>query len=193
MSERVHERGAPPSAYLLAFVFLGLASTFAGPALSFLRDRAGTDDAGIGLVFVGSSVGYVIGSFVAGRIVDRGGGHRLWSIAVGAALVAVAVISALTALGPIVAVFAVLGFMLASCDTSGNTLVLWARPDDPGPLLHGLHLCFAVGALLAPLLVNRALAWSDSLWPLLVPLGLLGAYCVSQFLRRPAPVRTRVA
>ena len=192
-SRRRGRRDPPAAAYLAGFVFLGLGSTFAGPALSFLRGRAGTDDAGIGLVFVGSSIGYVIGSLVAGRIVDRGAGHRWWSIAIGVALVAVGVVSATTSLGLIVALFAVLGFMLASCDTSGNTLVLWARPDDPGPLLHGLHLCFAVGALLAPLLVNRALAWSDSLWPLLIPLGLLGAYCVSQFVRRPAPVRTRVA
>lgn len=186
-------RGAPGAAYLLGFVFLGLASTFPGPALSFLRDRAGTDDAGIGLIFVGASLGYTAGSLVAGRIVDRGGGHRWWSVAIGIALVAIAVISALTALGAIVAVFTVLGFFNAGMDTSGNTLVLWARPDDPGPLLHGLHLCFAIGALLAPLAVNRALAWSGSLWPLLVPLGLIGAYCAWQFLASPAPVRTRVA
>ena len=186
-------RGAPAAAYLLAFVFLGLASTFPGPALSYLRERAGTDDAGIALVFVGSSLGYVVGSLLAGRIVDRGGGHRWWSLAIVVALAAVGVISTLTALGPIVAVFAVLGFVLGSCDTSGNTLVLWAHPDDSGPLLHGLHLCFAIGALLAPLAVNRALAWSDSLWPLLIPLGLVGAYCVWQFLASPAPVRTRIA
>ena len=193
-------------AYLAGFIFLGLASTFTGPALSYLRDRAGTDDAGIGLVFVGSSIGYVIGSLLSGRIVDRGGGHRWWSAGdrrrarghrrdLGA--------DARSA--SIVAVFAVLGFMLAGCDTAGNTLVLWARPDDSGPLLHGLHLCFAIGALLAPLVVNRALAWTDSLWPLLVPLGVIGAYCVlavphpagagahAHRARPPTPARRRPA
>lgn len=187
------ERGAPAAAYLAAFVFLGLASTFSGPSLSYLRDRAGTDDAGIGLVFVGSSLGYVAGSLLSGRIVDRGSGHRWWSLALAVSLVAVGVLSALTTLGFIVAVFALLGFMLAGCDTSGNTLVLWARPDDSGPLLHGLHLCFAIGALLAPLAVNRALAWTDSLWPLLVPLGAIGGYCMWQFLTHEPPVRTRIA
>ena len=82
------QRSAPAAAYLAAFVFLGLASTFVGPALSFLRDRAGTDDAGIGLVFVGSSIGYVIGSLTAGRIVDRGAGHRWWSLAIVVSLLA---------------------------------------------------------------------------------------------------------
>lgn len=195
MSERSGRShlGPPAAAYLSGFVFLGLASTFSGPALSTLRDRVGTDDAGIGLIFVGSSIGYVIGSLLAGRLVDRGHGHRWWSIAIVVALAAVAVVTVLTSLVVMVAVFAVLGFMLGSCDATGNTVVLWARPDEPGPLLHGLHLSFAVGALLAPLAVNRALAWSGELWPLLIPLGLLGAFGVFELLGRPAPERTRVA
>jgi len=186
-------RQTPPAvAYLLGFIFLGLAASFTGPALSYMRDRAGTDDAGIGLVFVSSSLAYVIGSLLSGRIVDRGAGHRWWSAGIVVALVSIGAIAAFSSLGAVVAVFAVLGFMLAGNDTAGNTLVLWAKPDDSGPLLHGLHLCFAIGALLSPLVVNRALAWTDSLWPLLIPLGVIGAYCVFQFLTRPAPVRTRI-
>ena len=42
---------------------LGSALSIAGPALSHLRDRVGTDDGGISLVFVGSSSGYMLGSY----------------------------------------------------------------------------------------------------------------------------------
>ena len=195
MSERSgRSHLGPAAAYLSGFVFLGLASTFSGPALSTLRDRVGTDDAGIGLIFVGSSIGYVIGSLLAGRLVDRGHGHRWWAIAIVVALVAVAVVTVLTSLVVMVAVFAVLGFMLGSCDATGNTVVLWARPDEPGPAAARpapeLRRRRAAARALA---VNRALAWSGELWPLLIPLGLLGAFGVFELLGRPAPERTRVA
>ena len=52
-------------------------------------------------------------------------------------------------------------------------LVVWSRPESPGAALNALHLFFALGALSAPLLTNRAIAWSDSLWPVAVPLAML--------------------
>ena len=42
--------------------------TFAGPALSHLRDRVGTDDGGIAWSSSGSSIGYMFGSFLGGRV-----------------------------------------------------------------------------------------------------------------------------
>jgi FHS family Na+ dependent glucose MFS transporter 1 len=90
-----------------------------------------------------------------------------------------------------VLVFVVLGLAYGCCDVSGNTMVVWSRPDGSGSLLNGLHLCFAVGALLAPLVVNRALAWTSSLWPAVVPLAAMTAWCVVALAVRPAPVRTR--
>ena len=60
--------------YLVSFIVLGSALNVAGPALSHLRDRVGTDDGGISLVFVGSSSGYMVGSFLGGRFLDRGVG-----------------------------------------------------------------------------------------------------------------------
>ncbi len=179
-------------AYLAAFVVLGLASTIAGPALSYLRRRAGTDDAGIGLVFVGQSLGYIAGSLVSGRLVDRGGGHRWWSAALIASAAGVGVLALMRSLPAMFVVFVFLGVAFGGCDVSGNTIVVWSRPDGTGPLLNGLHLCFAVGALLSPLLVNRALAWSGSLWPVAVPLAVIVVWCVAAMSLREAPVRTRV-
>ena len=63
-------RLVPVWAYLVSFVVLGSSLSFAGPALSHLRDRVGTDDGGISLIFVGSSTGYMVGSFLGGRWLD---------------------------------------------------------------------------------------------------------------------------
>ena len=57
--------------------------------------------------------------------------------------------------------------------------MVWSRPESPGAALNALHLFFALGALYAPLLTNRAIAWTDSLWPVVVPLALLTIVCAS--------------
>ena len=186
-------RHVPVWVYLVSFVVLGSALSFAGPALSHLRDRVGTDDGGISLVFVGSSGGYMFGSFLGGRFLDRGRGHQMWSGCMIISVAMIVVISQLRDLGPLVAAFVVLGVVNGVGDVSGNTLVVWSRPDAPGAALNALHLFFALGALSAPLLTNRAIAWSDSLWPVAIPLALLTAMCCYVLLSTPSPLKTRVA
>ena len=67
-------------------------------------------------------------------------------------------------------VFPVVGLAGGSIDVGGNTLLVWTKGRQAGPFLNALHLCFGIGALVAPLLVNRALAWSD---------GVGGAFAVT--------------
>jgi FHS family glucose/mannose:H+ symporter-like MFS transporter len=179
--------------YLVSFVVLGCALSVAGPALSHLRDRVGTDDGGISLVFVGSSSGYMFGSFLGGRGLDRGRGHQMWAGCMIASVAAIVVISQIRDLAPLVAAFVVLGVVCGAGDVSGNTLVVWSRPESPGAALNALHLFFALGALSAPLLTNRAIAWSDSLWPVAVPLAMLALICGAVLLSTPAPMKTRAA
>ena len=186
-------RAVPVWVYLAGFVVLGSCLSFAGPALSHLRDRVGTDDGGISLVFVGSSIGYMFGSLIGGRFLDRGHGHQTWALCMAIAVLAVVLISQIRELAPLVAAFVVLGLVSGVGDVSGNTLVVWSRPESPGAALNALHLFFAIGALSAPLLTNRALAWSDSLWPVAVPLAVLTMICCIVLLSTPAPMKTRAA
>jgi fucose permease len=191
MMESQGHRPVPVWVYLAGFVVLGSSLSLAGPALSHLRERVGTDDGGISLVFVGSSIGYMIGSFLGGRGLDRGRGHQMWAGCMAVAVVAIGVISQIRDLAPLVGVFAVLGLVGGAADVSGNTLVVWSRPDSPGTALNALHLFFALGALSAPLLTNRAIAWSDSLWPIVVPLAVLTVICGAVLMSTPAPMKTR--
>ncbi|MEO7372192.1 MAG: MFS transporter, partial [Ilumatobacteraceae bacterium] len=185
------QRRVPVWTYLVSFVVLGSALSIAGPSLSHLRDRVGTNDGGISLVFVGSSSGYMIGSFLGGRFLDRGLGHQVWTACMTTSIGAIVLISQLRDLAPLVAAFVLLGVACGAGDVSGNTLVVWSRPDSPGAALNALHLFFALGALSAPLLTNRAIAWTDSLWPVAVPLAVLTAICGYRLLTTPAPTKTR--
>lgn len=180
------------TAYLCAFVVMGIALTIAGPALSHLRDRMHTDDGGIALVFVGQSTGYILGTTIAGKGLDTGRGHRRWAAALVVCAASVMLVAAAPSLVMLVIAFAVLGAACGLSDVSGNTLVLWSRPSDPGSLLNGLHLCFAIGAMTSPLLVNRSLRWFGSLWGLEVPIGLSAVVCAVLMLQHPSPARTRL-
>ena len=115
--------------YLAGFVLIGLGLSVGGPALSHLRDRMHTDNGGIAAIFVGQSVGYIIGSAVAGRGLDRGLGHRRWVLG----MVVTALSLVLVALAPnlplLVVSFALVGAACGLGDVSGNTLVMWSRPE----------------------------------------------------------------
>lgn len=187
----VRTRDAVPG-YLLGFVVIGVVLTVAAPALSHLRDRMGTDDGGIAWMFVGSSVGYIAGSSVAGRLIDHGHGHRWWVGAMAVDVVAVLLVAAAPDLPMLVIAFAVLGAAAGLSDVAGNTLVMWSRPGGAGSLLNALHLCFAVGALAAPILVNRSIRWFDSVWGVALPIALLAAAASSVLLVHPSPQRTRL-
>ena len=177
--DRRGDQQVPVWIYLVGFVVLGCALSMSGPALSHLRDRVGTDDGGISLVFVGSSSGYMVGSFLGGRFLDRGHGHQMWADVHGDVgrhdrgdLATAATRRHVHRVRPCWAPSCGVG------DVSGNTLVVWSRPDAPGAALNALHLFFALGALSAPILTNRAIAWTGSLWPVAVPLGALTVLCV---------------
>ena len=186
------QSGDAVPAYLLGFVLIGMGLTISGPALSHLRDRMHTDDGGIAWVFVGGSLGYIIGSAFAGRGLDHGHGHRRWSIAMFVIAGGVVLVSIAPNLPLLVLAFAVMGLASGLSDVSGNTLVMWSRPDGSGRLLNALHLCFAIGAVCAPIFVNRSIHWFDSLWGVVVPVGLLAVASSWSMLRHEAPRRTRL-
>ncbi len=190
-SRPMRQRDAVP-AYLMGFVLIGIVLSISGPALSHLRDRMGTDDGGIAWMFVGGSIGYIAGSSFAGRLLDHGSGHRWWAGSMAAGVIGILLVAWAPNLLLLVLAFGVLGAACGVSDVAGNTLVMWSRPRGAGALLNALHLCFAIGALTAPLLVNRSIHWFDSVWAVAIPVGLLAAVAGAVLLRHPAPTRTRM-
>mgnify|MGYP003398823061 CR=1 FL=1 len=57
--------------YLASFLVVGMSLSVLGPALTELRDKSGADIGGIGVLFMGQSLGYVCGSILGGRLYDR--------------------------------------------------------------------------------------------------------------------------
>jgi len=171
--------------HLGAFIVLGSGTLLLGPSLDSLRDAAGVSKSRIGLLFTATAIGYLLGSLAAGRVLQRQPAHRV--LAIGAFIMSAALLSITTvhALGTLALFEALLGLGAGLVDVTGNTVVLWIHKG--GPIMNALHLCFGIGATLAPVLVGRSLAWSDGIaWAYVIvaaAFAVLGLLALS----RPSP------
>src|SRR5512136_2569241 len=173
---------AQTALYYAAFIALGLASASLGPALGGLAQHTHTRLSEISFVFLASRLGYLIGSFVGGRIYDRWPGHI---VMVGVFIM----MAAMLALAPVIpllwlltAVLLVLGMGQGAMDLGGNTLLMWVHRSKVGPFMNGLHFAWGVGAFLSPIIFAQAVLisgditwayWTLAILVLPVTLGLL--------------------
>lgn len=151
---RVHR---PVPLYWTTFLVVGLSLSVLGPALTELRERSGSDIGGIGILFVGQSLGYVVGSFVGGRLYDRLRGHHVFAgslLVMAAGLVAV---PSLDRIGGLFVAFWLVGVGASVCDVGANALLMWELGSENSRSMNVLHLCFGLGALSAPLFVHVGL------------------------------------
>ncbi len=148
--------------YYAAFIALGLTNASLGPTLLGLAEQTGSPLSQISFLFTARALGYLIGSFTGGRAYDRLPGHRTMA----AALVGIALLLALVPTIPLlwllIVVMLAIGFTEAVIDVGGNALIVWVHRDKVGPYMNGLHLFFAVGTFLAPLLIAQVILWTGS-------------------------------
>jgi FHS family Na+ dependent glucose MFS transporter 1 len=153
------------AAYYLAFILLGLTVAADGPALLKLAEHTSSTLDQISLIFFFGSLGYLLGSYIGGRLYDRVPGHRLMA----SVLIFLGIFSALV---PIVSakwlfftVILVFGITKGAVDVGCNTLLLWVHNEAVGPFMNGLHAFFGVGSFIAPLIIARVIsATGDIHW-----------------------------
>lgn len=143
------------AAYYVAFIALGLTTASLGPTLLGLSQQTGSALSEISYLFTTRALGYLVGSFVGGRLYDRLPAHRTMAAAlfVGAAMLAL--VPTISLLWVLTAILLAVGFVEAVVDVGGNTLVVWVHRERVAPYMNGLHLFFAVGAFLSPLLIAQ--------------------------------------
>jgi fucose permease len=150
--------------YFAAFGGLGVALSFFGPALPTLRVQTQTTVAQVGLVFAASSFGGLVGSIAAGRLFRRFGGPHLVAVAVFVLAGAMAVIGVATQLAVVIACGALFGVGAGTMDVSANTVVSsLVEPEVLVSSMNTLHLCFAVGAVVTPLIIGLSVGTTGGL------------------------------
>ncbi|MDH4277696.1 MAG: MFS transporter [Acidimicrobiia bacterium] len=173
--------------YWTVFVFSGAALTLIGPALTELRERTGTGIGDIGVLFVALSLGGVVGSLVAGHLLDRFDGHRIYAAAAVSMALGQASVPFLDSIQALTVAFAVIGLGAMALGTASNALMMWWRDADVGRGLNVLHLCFGVGAIVAPLLA--LIAVDLAFWCSAAAVGLFGLVALT--IDSPEPVHVK--
>ena len=175
--------------YFSVFVALGLAGVIVGPTLQGLAAHTGATLAQISALFTLRSLGYMIGSYLSGRIYDRVAGNPVIAammLLVAVMMVLMPIISYLWILAGVVFV---LGVAEGAIDVGGNIQLMWVHGRQVGPYMNGLHFCWGVGAFLSPIIVARAiLASGDITWAYWV-IAVLVLPPMIPLLRLPSPAR----
>jgi len=140
--------------YFLAMMGMGLVLSDMGPVMPMMMSRLGVDVGAMGFVIAIRQLGYLGGSFLAGRAYDTcaANGNRL--LAAGLFFLAVfnALVPFVYTLWAMLLVFLLQGVSLGFIDCGCNLLTIRLHGEGAAPWLQALHFWWAVGALCSPLL-----------------------------------------
>ena len=166
---------------------MGIALSLLGPSVSYLEDHLGVSAGVVGILFAVIAASNFFGALVGGRWVTGWGGHVVLRIgvidfSVGVLFIALASTYVYAVIGAVL-----IGSATGMTDASMNIMVVWARAGKSGPALNAMHLLFGVGALLAPLIVDRAISFTDHLWPVSIVVGFFALISVVILGRRESP------
>jgi FHS family Na+ dependent glucose MFS transporter 1 len=177
-------------AYFTAFVALGIFAAALGPTLPGLAENTRTDLSSISILFSARSAGYLIGSFLGGRLYDRLPGHRVIAAGLGLMMVSLLATPVVSLLVVLAAVMLLGGIAEGAVDVGGNTLLVWVHRDKVGPFMNALHFFFGLGAFLSPIiiaqvvLISGGITWAYWVLALLMLPPLIGIWSLPS----PAPL-----
>ena len=187
------DRGAPQktAAYFLSYILLGLTTGIVGPTLPALAEQTRSRLSEISALFTALSAGYMLGSLLGGWLYDRTPGHPLVLAALAGMFASVLLVPFLPILWVLAVAVFVLGVGQGVLDVGGNTLLVWVHGKGVGPFMNGLHFCFGLGALLAPLLVVQVANMGGGIrWAYLL-LGFLAVPTAGFMASLPSPPHHR--
>lgn len=175
-------------AYYSAYWILGAIVASPGPTLLALSDNVGVTLGAISILFTTRSFGYLSGSLLGGRLYDRFHGHRVLSLLMLIAGLALASVPSVNVMLSLSAVFFLIGAAQGGMDVGANTLLVRANPPKVAAALNGLFFFAGLGSFLVPIYLGRvSLAWGYYGMALaLVPIILWVFFTESPIIPAPA-------
>jgi len=161
--------------YRLTFLLSGMSLGAWAPLVPFARERAGLEEAQLGLLLLCFGLGSMLAMPIAGALTTRKG-CRFVSL-IGGALICsmlplLATLSSFSALAVALALF---GAGLGSIDVAMNVQGLMVERDHGRPLMSGFHGLFSLGGIASALLMSLLL-WGGAspLFAVLVVVAIVG-------------------
>ena len=141
------------AAYYLSFIGLGVVTASVGPALPFLSAQAQVTVAEASSLVVAKSAGFMLGSFLMGRLADRVRAHGLLQVCLLLSAACTLAIPSLPAFAALLACLFLLGTFVGGVDVGANIVIVWVFREKFAPYLTGLHFIWGIGALASPLII----------------------------------------
>ncbi|HET6597704.1 MAG TPA: MFS transporter [Anaerolineales bacterium] len=154
----MNQKYASTTAYYLAFILLGLMIAAEGPTLLKLAEHTSSKLNQISSLFLFGSLGYLLGSYIGGRLYDRVPGHPFMAGVLLFVGITIALIPLASSRWVLFTVALFSGLFKGALDVGCNTLLLWVHSEGIGPFMNGLHAFFGVGAFISPLVVAQVLS-----------------------------------
>ncbi len=147
--------------YRLTFLLSGMALGAWAPLVPFARDRAGIEDAQLGLLLLCFGLGSLLAMPLAGMMTTRKG-CRFVSL-IGGLLICtmLPLLASLSSFNGLALALAVFGAGLGSIDVAMNVQGLMVEQDHGRPLMSGFHGLFSLGGITSAALMSLLL-WAGA-------------------------------
>jgi fucose permease len=149
-------RNLPVGLSYFAFILIGANDGAFGVLLPSLQAHYGVDKATIGLLFLSAALGYLIGAFNTGLLVEKLGQRLFLMLGAASFLLGVGALSLMPPFILAVIMFLPSGFGIAAIDAGLNAYI--AGLPHNTTLLNYLHAFYGAGAWLGPVVASAILA-----------------------------------
>jgi MFS transporter, FHS family, Na+ dependent glucose transporter 1 len=150
-------------ALYLSFLAMAVFNVILGATLPNLAQNTGASIDQVSILFSALFLGYILGAFFSGEILDRFHPLRILFTVILIGTGSLFIVPRLTTLIPLISAFFLMGLCAGTLDLGANLSLLWCHGERARPYLNGLHTVFGVGAFLTPLLIGRWLSSGASL------------------------------
>ncbi|XP_015926261.1 sodium-dependent glucose transporter 1A isoform X2 [Parasteatoda tepidariorum] len=146
----------------LSMICLGMCTAIPGPTLLDLQRNVHSETNEISKVYIGRSIGYLLGSFFGGVLLDRLQKPQLLMFLFSFIMsVCTAAIPWSDDLLLLVGIMAFSGCAMGALDTGLNVWCLDLWNDESSPFFQALHFFFGLGAFVAPIIAAPFLSHND--------------------------------
>jgi len=140
----------------MAFILIGANDGAFGVLIPSLRTYYDVDKATISLLFLPLAIGYLIGAFNTGLLLEKLGQRLFLMLGATSFLVAAVMLSLMPPFIAVLVILLLLGFGVAVIDAGLNAYI--AGLPRNAALLNYLHAFYGAGALLGPIIASSILA-----------------------------------
>ncbi len=155
-----------------AFFIAGFALSAWAPLIPFAKDRAGLDEAALGLLLLCFGAGSVAGMPLAGALTDRLGCRPIVVAATVLICVALPILSNADSSPLLAATLLLFGAGIGAIDVAMNVQAVIVERASGRPMMSGFHGMFSVGGIVGAVGVSTLLFQGTS--PLIATVGVAG-------------------